>query len=725
MRIEMSGQAAAVVQAGSIEGGVHVHARHAAPSPARPITEWHPFDLDVHRAVTVGTTDLPDLPAYLPRDHDRALADLLSAKSTVMAVLTGESSTGKTRALYEAVTTELPTWPLLYPRTAEDLLHVLAAGVEPGTVLWLNETQNHLTGSHGEQAAAALRTLLELPGPYVVLGTLWPRYWSALTGTDHPQVRNLLQHRATRIRLADRFDPAQMAARTTDPRLRKALATAHDRKVIQTIAGGPALVECYEHPDTPEDRFATAIVTAALDARRLGHQALLPTDLLTAAAPGYLHEDDRVGAPATWFEVGLGIAASNRMGVAALIPKRRSPGIGPPDGYDIHDYLDQHGRATRHWARTPDSLWDAVVAHTTDPQDRLRLARNAYHRLRYRHADPLYRTAATTAEPRHELLDVLIQHGRLAELEDLVIENPPALDSVLRILERDPNPYRLAVRALLAHQNPEKFGELLVADLLESGQVDEAVDVLRRWIDAGVDAYEWLADLLADRGRWDEALAVVRSDTRRWTKSWLAERLSRAGNVAQLRRLAEAGSVDADEYLARVVPYEQEQRQPLDELTLLSSLGEDMPFGHRLVRVLTTKLVAQGRHAAAVEALRLVLARVDPIDERHVTEALADALAAGGRWAEALELAKAAPWEGEWVAEQLAKAGNLAVLRKLADTGLSHAGRELAALLAARGRYDELLDRTRKGDEHCAQQLVALAHGGKLPNGERLLAEGL
>ena len=89
----------------------------------------------MHRAVTVDGPGLPDLPAYLSREHDQTLAHLLAPKRTTMAVLTGESSTGKTRALFEAVTAELATWPLLYPRTAEDLLHVLANGVEPGTVL--------------------------------------------------------------------------------------------------------------------------------------------------------------------------------------------------------------------------------------------------------------------------------------------------------------------------------------------------------------------------------------------------------------------------------------------------------------------------------------------------------------------------------------------------------------------------------------------------------------
>jgi hypothetical protein len=104
---------------------------------------------------------------------------------------------------------------------------------------------------------------------------------------------------------------------------------------------------------------------------------------------------------------------------------------------------------------------------------------------------------------------------------------------------------------------------------------------------------------------------------------------------------------------------------------------------------------------------------------------LADLLADEGRWREALDLAKGKVWAREWIPKRLAEAGNVEALRELADVGLVTAGRELAGLLAERHRYDELLDRTRKGDEHCAQWLVALAHDGRLPHGERLLAEGL
>ncbi|MCC8250491.1 hypothetical protein [Saccharothrix luteola] len=697
----------------------------------------------MHRAVTVGGTGLPDLPTYLPREHDRALAEMLTAKRTAMVVLTGESSTGKTRALYEAIAAELGTWPLLYPRTAEDLLHLLANGVEPGTVLWLNETQNHLLDTHGERAAAALRTLLKLPGPFIVVGTLWPQYWSTLTGPNQPQARNLLHHRVTRIRVAKRFTTAQMATAPTDPRLAKALATAHDGEVVQAIAGGTAVVERYEHPDTPEDRYATAILTAALDARRLGHHALLTTALLTAAAPDYLADDDRVDAPETWFEIGLKTATATRLGVAALIPKRLHRGVGPPDGYHLHDYLDQHGRFTRRRALTPDSLWDALMAHAHDPEDRFRLARSAYHRLRYRHADPLYRTATATGSTTTavRMMSVLIAHGRVDEVRELLDREPPHIRTheTAEVLQRPWLPHRQMFLDLLEDRG--SWADLSPADKLAvAASPHDAGGVL--WQSSN-GRWQRLADVLADSGRWDEALDIVRAEPASWASAWLAERFAAAGNVDRLRQLA---ATDIPEAIANLAAHTLATDDQADAEAVVSDL---VKAGHPPTDRLLAALVDRGEDelaiklvtgATAAEALskskderaggiRFLRGSVFPkfvewrVGQRQ--EQLANLFADKGRWSEALMLVKGKPWAQEWIPKRLALAGNLNALRELADTGLDHAGRELAALLAEHGRHGELLDRTRKGDEHCGQRLVALAHEGKVPNGEQLLAEGL
>jgi hypothetical protein len=68
------------------------------------------FALEVHRAIQVqGSANLPGLPRYLERDHDqelrRRIHEAVEGASTLVA-LVGGSSTGKTRACWEAIKNE-------------------------------------------------------------------------------------------------------------------------------------------------------------------------------------------------------------------------------------------------------------------------------------------------------------------------------------------------------------------------------------------------------------------------------------------------------------------------------------------------------------------------------------------------------------------------------------------------------------------------------------------
>jgi len=67
-----------------------------------------PLALDVHEAIQVaGSRTLPVLPPYLERHHDLELRARLAAAAecgcSTMVVLVGGSSTGKTRACWEAI----------------------------------------------------------------------------------------------------------------------------------------------------------------------------------------------------------------------------------------------------------------------------------------------------------------------------------------------------------------------------------------------------------------------------------------------------------------------------------------------------------------------------------------------------------------------------------------------------------------------------------------------
>ncbi|GLV88197.1 hypothetical protein Slala03_78860 [Streptomyces lavendulae subsp. lavendulae] len=127
-----------------------------AHGPGRPIGEWEPHDLEVHPAGPRSTGSQSDtamaraLPGYVFREHDRVLGeavrDVMAGHSRIV-VLVGASSTGKTRACWEAVQPLADErWLLWHPfdptraeAALEDLHRVL-----PRTVVWLNEAQRYL-----------------------------------------------------------------------------------------------------------------------------------------------------------------------------------------------------------------------------------------------------------------------------------------------------------------------------------------------------------------------------------------------------------------------------------------------------------------------------------------------------------------------------------------------------------------------------------------------------
>jgi hypothetical protein len=107
-----------------------------------------------------------------------------------IAMLVGGSSTGKTRACWEALALlrdEDPPWRLWHPidPSRPDAALRELPGIGPRTVVWLNEAQFYLDpeAGLGERVAAGLRELLRDPGraPVLVLATLWPQFWDALT----------------------------------------------------------------------------------------------------------------------------------------------------------------------------------------------------------------------------------------------------------------------------------------------------------------------------------------------------------------------------------------------------------------------------------------------------------------------------------------------------------------------------------------------------------------
>jgi hypothetical protein len=407
-------------------------------APGRPLMEeTDPFALEVHRPMEpdVGTSrDLPPLPPYVRRTHDEELAQVTQAAAegrSGIAVLVGGSSTGKTRACWETLQiikdSDIPNaswrlWHPIAPSPAEAVLKGLPSVTEH-TVIWLNEAQLFLDASDGEKVAAALRDLLRdgKRAPILVLATLWPEHWSDLTARPtgykapdpHAQARELLA--GCDINVPSAFDETELRelADADDPRLVQAASYASHGEVAQYLASAPELLSRYVNA-SPAPK---AIISAAMDARRLGVGDSIPLTFLRDAAAAYLTDGEWDSLKEDWLPSSLAqISESGKGALAPLTLIRRRPGrSSPPEEktYRLADYLDQYSHHTRRTKIPPLGFWGAC--ETLNDRVELRELGNA-------------------AEARGVLLNAARLHKRAAVLGDA----KAAVRLVKRLNQLDP-----------------------------------------------------------------------------------------------------------------------------------------------------------------------------------------------------------------------------------------------------------------------------------------------
>ncbi|MCX5357862.1 helix-turn-helix domain-containing protein [Streptomyces sp. NBC_00124] len=531
--------------------------------PGRPIGEWEPHALEIHPAGPGGgSPELSALPSYVRGKHDRyldaAVQDAAQGSSR-MTVLVGTSSTGKTRACWEAVqllaVLGWRLWHPFHPAPAEAALEGLHR-VQPRTVVWLNEAQRYLGDPQaGERIAAAVHALLIRPerGPVLVLGTMWPEYAAQYTvqpAPHHPdpysRARELLAGRT--LAVPETFDVPALAAAATfakagDRLLADALTRAEaEGRVTQDLAGAPELLRRYQDAAPG----ARAVMDAAMDAHRLGGGLRLPQEFLTDAATDYLSDTNYDLLSPDWAEQAFAELARPVKGKqaplrrTALRPQRRPPGTLPPASAPpaaaglmlrLADYLEQHGRTTR-WSLCPKaSFWHAAHGHLTSPSDLDNLAQAAYVRHRPQWAHHLAIRAIDVGS--------IGAMGRLSEWREEAGDQEGA--EVLAGWAADAG----STDALRRLAEMRKV----------AGDWEGAVSVLRRAADAGsVDALrdlartqeaaEALAQGASDRDGWPPA-----SWDRRqlWGAEYLAREAAEAGAMFALSMASALKGIDVDE----------------------------------------------------------------------------------------------------------------------------------------------------------------------------------
>ncbi|WP_374776510.1 tetratricopeptide repeat protein [Streptomyces sp. NBC_01310] len=566
----------------------------AEPVPGQPITDWNPHDLEVHPAGLApaghgADAVTPPLPGYVRRRHDDVLAQAVRSAAqghSRMVVLVGTSSTGKTRACWEAVqplaNEGWRLWHPFDPTRADAALEDLQR-VRPRTVVWLNEAQHYFGDSlAGERIAAAVHALLAHPGraPVLVLGTMWPEYERQYTALptpgrpdQHSRVRELLAGRT--LTVPDSFDAqalraAAVLAKDGDQLLADTLTRAGVHgQVTQDLAGAPELLRRYEH-GTPAAR---AVTEAAMDARRLGAGLHLPRAFLIDAATDYLSDGDYGDLDDDWAEAAFAELARPVHGKkaplhrAAARPRRQppsspSPSPSPPPSptpvsvsvsagtvFRLADYLEQHGHTARRALCPPASFWHAAHTHLTHADDLNNLADAAFirHRLQWEHH---LRSKSAGAGHTSALL-------RLAELREDTGDRDGA-EALYRQLAADGHAYALLRLAGLRGSAGDLDGaETLYRQLADAGDPFALPRMARLREEAGdLDGVEALYQELADTG---DTHALVRVAGLREEAGdlegaeTLYRRAAEAGHGNALFRLAglreEAGDLEGAEAL--------------------------------------------------------------------------------------------------------------------------------------------------------------------------------
>ncbi|WP_217213721.1 hypothetical protein [Streptomyces sp. AC550_RSS872] len=529
--------------------------------------EW-----EVHRPVDVAGPVSGVLPLYVRRAHDESLRSAVeqaAGGASRMVVLVGESSAGKTRACWEAVA-ELPAgwrlWHPLEPSPAQALANALQEGFAPCTAIWLNELQQYLgeqAGGCAEQVAAGLRELLHsgTGGPVLVLGTLWPDHWSALTAArlpgradPHAQARALLEGKAVHV-------PAGFAGRELedarvvsghDPRLADALAHTADGRITQYMAGAPALLERYRAASPA----ALAVISAAMDASRLGGVRLVAREFLQAAAEGYLSDDAYDALGEDWLEDALAYTQQPSKGVRGLLSRVQArPAVGRPGGWRLADYMDHVGRTERRFAAPPASFWHAAREHLSEPHLVRALGQAAEARWRDAEAAGLYQRALDLGDLRAgQYLTWLWQERQRAE-EVRRVQEQAALAGDGEVLEE-------LLEELLEQEHEQQAEQLLrkAADhgnrtaqlhlaraLMLEGETEEAA----RWYGevarcGDPDILRGYADDLREQGDMGGARAALRAAGNHHALGELAAVVAASGSAAEAEQAArEAFAVGA------------------------------------------------------------------------------------------------------------------------------------------------------------------------------------
>ncbi|RLV67162.1 TPR repeat family protein [Streptomyces sp. CBMAI 2042] len=380
---------APVVQAGSVNGGVHTYYGQPHFSALPPVSEWprldavDPISLGVRR-----TRRLPGespLPPYVERDRDHELGARVgvAAQEGGLVVVTGAPLSGKTRTAWAALAGNLPpTTRIFAPPPGTDLRGlpaVIRGWGEQSCVLWLDDLEGHL-GEHG-LTPALLAHLVRLRVP--VLATMDDEAYDAHRfGTSD---RAGVLSRAEPFELPGVWSENELGllrARPGDPRLTDAVIWSDACSLPEYLAVGPELMEEWRRAGRPNAHpRGHLLVRAAIDLARCSLTGV-SENVLRRAQALYPQALDAAGTES--FEDGLDWAADVRHGVTGLLTHRQERG-----GWSVFGSLVADTDARPESPPVPLGMWRLALDAAQGSDERWAVVFMADNSLTYRaHSDP-------------------------------------------------------------------------------------------------------------------------------------------------------------------------------------------------------------------------------------------------------------------------------------------------------------------------------------------------
>ncbi|MCR8576085.1 tetratricopeptide repeat protein [Streptomyces sp. Isolate_219] len=336
--------------------------------PWQPVSETDPIAFGIHRVPS--SPDFPDIVEYLPRSIDSHLDAILQSLEETggMLLLTGDSASGKSRALYESMRRNLANWEVCNPDPDIDITNLPTSARRERKAVWLDDLHSYL---HATGLTPALLDSLTNSN-FIILATLRTEFYDHYAGEKGslrdagPRIPSSpgrvirAAHHVALERIWDEHE-REFAARSSDPRVSDALNSDRAYGLAEYLAAGPQVLRAWKSASRVNGNpRGAALVAAAVDLARTGVGTSIPSSSIERLHERYLAN---AGGPALrpeeldeawqWAgEIILGVTSP-------LIPSTH--GTWKP-----FDYLVSNSARESHPRDIPDEIWNEVLQIVDD-----------------------------------------------------------------------------------------------------------------------------------------------------------------------------------------------------------------------------------------------------------------------------------------------------------------------------------------------------------------------